>query len=251
MSGFFSTFAPLCGAGGLVLFAQGGVLIGLLAAGAVGSVAHCGPMCGPFVLGQVAGRLARVPAAGLCERHRIAAGLLLPYHLGRIGVYTLLGALAAGAGAALGAVPWLTRLGGVALVLAALLFADQAARRWFPRPGRVAGGRPRGIAAWLARGWLARRGRFAELAMGAALGFLPCGFLYAAVAVAAGSGAMWRGAVAMAAFGLGTMPALVVIGIAGGAAGRAWQSVLRAASPVIFAANAVLLLVLGCVRLWA
>ncbi|MGC8523994.1 MAG: sulfite exporter TauE/SafE family protein [Acidibrevibacterium sp.] len=219
-------------------------------AGAVGSVAHCGPMCGPFVLGQVAGRLARVPATGLCERHRIAAGLVLPYHLGRISVYALLGALVAAVGVALAQVPWLARLGGIALVLAALLFADQAVRQWFPRSGRAGSAQPRGVLAWLWRRASARRGRFGEFAVGAALGFLPCGFLYAALAVAAGSGAIWRGALAMAIFGLGTMPALIVVGIMGSAAGRAWESVLRAASPVMFAANALLLLILGGVRLW-
>ncbi len=86
---------------------------------------------------------------------------------------------------------------------------------------------------------------------GAALGFLPCGFLYAALAVAAGSGAIWRGALAMAVFGLGTMPALIALGIAGGAAGRALRDAVRAASPVIFAVNAMLLLMLGLTRLLA
>ncbi len=250
---------PLCSTAGLTAAAQSGVLVGLLVAGAVGSVAHCGPMCGPFVLGQVAGRLARIPAAGLCERHRRGAGLLLPYHLGRISVYTTLGAAAAWLGGALGQRAWFARGGGVVLILAALLFADQALRRWFPRLARAGTGVGRGVAgALVAR--LARligraggegRGFWGEMAMGAALGFLPCGFLYAALAVAAASGAAWRGAVAMAAFGLGTVPALVALGIAGGAAGRTWQSLLRAASPVIFAANALLLLTLGLSRLLA
>ena len=74
---------------------QGGLLFGLFAAGAAGSVVHCGPMCGVFVLGQVSERMARLPSGRLCERQRISSGLLLPYHLGRLTTYAGLGALAA------------------------------------------------------------------------------------------------------------------------------------------------------------
>ncbi len=254
MRDVLSLFSPLCNASGLAWFAQGGVLVGLLVAGAVGSIAHCGPMCGPFVVAQVAGRLARVPAAELCERHRFQAGALLPYHCGRVGVYAALGALAAGVGAAITAMPWFTRLGGVALLLAACLFADQAARHWLPRRGRSSvafSAGLRGPAVFLSRMSRGGRGFFGEMVRGAALGFLPCGFLYAALAVAAGSGAIWRGALAMAVFGLGTMPALIALGIAGGAAGRALRDAVRTASPVIFAVNAMLLLMLGLTRLLA
>src|SRR3954451_19747079 len=63
--------AALCGSGG-------GIWLGLLLAGATGSMVHCVPMCGPFVLGQVADRMARLPAARLCEMQRISGALLLP-----------------------------------------------------------------------------------------------------------------------------------------------------------------------------
>src|ERR1700761_1222625 len=74
---------------------RGGLLVGLFTAGAAGSVIHCGPMCGVFVLGQVSERVAQLPAGGLCEWQRVRSGLLLPYHLGRLTTYAGLGALAA------------------------------------------------------------------------------------------------------------------------------------------------------------
>ena len=45
---------------------QGSLVLGLLVAGAAGGPMHCAPMCGGFVLGQAADRMARLPAAALC-----------------------------------------------------------------------------------------------------------------------------------------------------------------------------------------
>ena len=50
------------------------------------------------------------------------------------------------------------------------------------------------------------------LAAGAAWGWLPCGLVYGALATAALAGAPARGAAAMAAFGLGTLPWLLAAG---------------------------------------
>src|SRR6185312_14724447 len=94
--------ASLCGA----IPWSGGLLAGLFLAGLAGSTVHCVPMCGGFVLGQVADRMARVPAARLCEWQRVGRGALLPYHLGRLTTYAGLGALAGLGGAGLGRLPW-------------------------------------------------------------------------------------------------------------------------------------------------
>src|SRR4051794_21204659 len=106
--------------------AQGGLLAGLFVAGLTGSLLHCVPMCGGFVIGQVADRVARLPACKMCERRRLTAAALLPYHLGRLTTYGLLGALAAGSAAVLARAPWLHGLSTALLVLAALAFIAQA-----------------------------------------------------------------------------------------------------------------------------
>jgi uncharacterized protein len=227
----------------------GGLLFGLLVAGAAGSVVHCGPMCGVFVLGQMSERMARLPSERLCERQRISNGLLLPYHLGRLTTYAGLGALAAGSAAVFGQVTWFGGLSAVLLVVAAMLFLTQALGRVLPLGvrfdraprfwGRLIGGLTRRI----------RRGSaFGEYLLGLALGFLPCGFLYAAVAAAAASARPAMGAAAMVAFGLGTTPVLMVIGIAGNAAGRRWNRGITAAAPVLMVLNAILLLALAWQR---
>ncbi len=233
---------------------RGGLMFGLFVAGAAGSVMHCAPMCGGFVLGQVSERLVRLPPARLCESRRIGNGLLLPYHLGRLTTYATLGAVTAGSAALLGRIAWFGPLSAMLLVFAAVLFLAQALQRMMPS-------RPR-LMAWLDRaprrwgqmlGSLTRRiprgSGAGEFVLGVTLGFLPCGFLYAALAAAAASARPAVGAAAMVAFGLGTAPALMAVGIAGHAAGRQWDRGVAAAAPVLMALNALLLLVLAWQRM--
>jgi uncharacterized protein len=228
---------------------QSALLVGLFVAGAAGSVMHCAPMCGAFVLGQVADRMARLPPRSLCEASRVRAGLLLPYHLGRLTTYAVLGATAAASASFFAAAGWARPVSALLLVFAAGLFiahalgrlvgagwSDRAPAWWGCTLGRACSSIPRGAAG-------------GEFLMGLALGFLPCGFLYAAIAAAAASGRPLMGAAGMLAFGLGTAPSLMVVGIAGQAAGRRWNRGITAAAPVVMALNAALLLVLAWQRI--
>ena len=222
--------AALCGPGAW----SGGLLLGLFLAGAAGSTMHCVPMCGGFVLGQVADRMARLPAARLCEWRRIGHGALVPYHLGRLTTYAAIGAVG---GAAVSRLPWFGTASASLLLLGALLFAAHVTR--------ILPGLDRAPAAWsrtIARLAQPMKGGFL---LGVLLGFLPCGFLYAAVAATAASGSALLGALGMVAFGLGTMPALVAVGIAGQAMGRRWQKGMARAAPAVMLLNAALLAVLA------
>ena len=49
--------------------------------------------------------------------------------------------------------------------------------------------------------------------LGLLWGWLPCGLVYSALTTALGSGSPWRGALLMLAFGLGTLPNLLLAGI--------------------------------------
>ena len=194
-------------------------------------------MCGPFVLGQVSAGLAARPTLS-----RLAAGALVPYHLGRLVTYTALGA-AAGllSGIAVHAaglkllLPGMLALGAVLLVAQAL---GQGAA-WLPRLGLPAGAveavsrraaplmsDPRGL-----------RG----VALGLLLGFLPCGLLYGALAAAAASGSALGGAIGMAAFAAGTVPALVGVGLAGAYFGRRFAPALRVVAVPLLLLNAAVL----------
>ena len=223
-----------------------GLFLGLFLAGLAGSPLHCGPMCGPFVLGQASERMAAMPAARLCELSRLRAGLLAPYHAGRLTTYAALGAVAGG----IGGFSSSGRLGGVLLLGGAALFLSQALGRLAPRWLAHLPGFARPAAPWVA--WMGRtarrvdrRTRFGGLLLGLLLGFLPCGFLYAGLAAAASTGEVWRGAVGMLAFGAGTVPALVVVGWLGQAAQGLWARGMARVAPAIMALNAVVLVAAG------
>jgi sulfite exporter TauE/SafE len=233
-----ATLAALCGPGWTAPGALG--LYGAMAlAGLAGSLTHCGPMCGGFVMAQVGRRLSAVPLAGLCEGVRIGQGLLPGYHLGRLATYAALGAAAGGIGGGLASLPWLRWLSAALLALgAAMLLA--LALRLHGGSGRTDGRWTRRLATWT-RPLMSRPTGWRAAGLGILLGFLPCGLLYAALAAAAGTGGVAAGALAMLSFGFGTVPFLAAIGIAGEAAGRRWrQGVLRLA-PAMLLFNAFLL----------
>ncbi|HET7883680.1 MAG TPA: sulfite exporter TauE/SafE family protein [Acetobacteraceae bacterium] len=213
---------------------SGGLLLGLFLAGAGGSTMHCVPMCGGFVLGQAADRAARLPAAQLCEWHRVRNGVLLPYHLGRLTIYAGLGALG---GAVISRLPWFAVASACLLLIGAFLFLAHVAH--------ILPGLQRAPAAWTRT--VARMARHSGggYLLGIVLGFLPCGLLYAALATAAAAGTPLLGALGMLVFGLGTVPALVIVGVAGQAAGWRWQRKVAAAAPAVMLVNAALLAALA------
>lgn len=214
----------LCGDGGGLVFA-------LFAAGLIGSLAHCSLMCGPLALAQVMARLGAIPAGPGGELRRLAGAALLPYHAGRLLTYAGLGALAAAGAGLLRDLPAARHVGAALLALAALLLALQAV----PRAGVAGfgGGWARRLGPLLAAP-TGRRG----LLLGLALGLLPCGLLYAALAAAAATGDPARGALAMAAFGLGTVPMLAVIALLGEGLAGHWRQRLRRVAPLLLLVNA-------------
>lgn len=226
-------------------------LIPVFVVGLLGSV-HCAGMCGGIVgvlsVAPGAGRPVTVPVRVQQVRQAGRAGAgaaglanVLAYNAGRIGSYMAAGALAGGfaqgAQAALrlpllqAGAYWLANL-----MLAALGLYLMDAWRGLARleqAGRLVW---RGVAPLLRRvGPLDGPGRM--LVAGGLWGWLPCGMVYSVLVTAMLSGSAARGALVMLAFGLGTLPMLLGLGLAG-ARVRAWMAdarVRRAAGLLVLA----------------
>lgn len=234
----------------VVIDRDGGLLLALLTAGLVGGTTHCAGMCGPFVLAQVSARLERVPLSAMSEFRRLTGAAVLPYHAGRATTYALIGALSASVAGHVGALPGLRWLSVALLALAALFFLGYAARGvlswlplfWLPKAPSLGS---TGVQRWwservsgLARPLFGNPTGWRGYGLGVALGFIPCGMLYGAIAVAAASGSALTGALGMAAFALGTVPSLLAVGLAGHIAGRTWRTAVARVAPAIMLVNA-------------
>lgn len=209
-----------------------GWLAAALVLGVAGS-AHCVGMCGPIALA--------VPSPSNARSARWMSTLLL--NGGRLATYALLGAAVGtlGLGLQLAGLGRAVSLVGGTLVLLAVIVPGLL-QRWWPA-GRLAMGvgRMRGI---LARN-LRRTAPEALFLTGVLNGLLPCGLVYAALLGAAATASPGQAAGFMAAFGLGTWPALVALRLGGGWLGTGTRAWLRKVSPLLLTAMAVLLILRG------
>jgi sulfite exporter TauE/SafE len=170
---------------------------------------HCVGMCGPLVL-----------AVGFSGGPPTLGGTLLRAGAWNLGRGAALVAVGAGLGAAGAAVP-----GGQAAAIAALVaglvtvLVALALPGWLPLP-RSWRERAASWGARLLERLGRRRGIVGALAVGLATAALPCGPLYGMWAQAAAAGPA-GGAALLAAFWLGTVPALFALA-AGGGALRPW-----------------------------
>lgn len=229
-----------------------GLLFALFMAGFAGGATHCLGMCGPFVISQVQARLEAVSLQQMSEFKRLSGGALLPYHVGRGLTYTLLGGAAAYASQQLTTIPALHGFAAGLLTLAALFFLGYALRGLgVPMPGftgvSASGGEGKLSRAWgrLIKPLFSHPVGLRGLALGMALGFIPCGLVYGALAAAAASGEWLTGVFGMLAFWLGTVPALFGLGLAGGALLGRWPDVAKQAAPVLLLINGGFLLYLA------
>jgi sulfite exporter TauE/SafE len=204
----------------------------IFAASLLGSV-HCAAMCGGFVC-FYSGSAPR--DASLVRAHGL-------YHAGRLVSYVTLGALAGALGAGVARAGELAGVGHAAGIVAGVLMVGWAAATLATQRG-VRLRLPSVPAAWPRFvGGLLQRTREQTLGMralitGLATTLIPCGWLYVYVAMAGGTGSVPAGMLVMAVFWLGTVPALLAVGMG---AQRAFGP-LRARLPM---ASAVLVLVIG------
>lgn len=181
-----------------------GTLLAALAVGILGGV-HCLGMCGGIVGAISLGHGRRGPGFDL----------LLAYNLGRMGSYVIAGALAGWLGATLlGGLPAgqaiLQGIAAAFLILLGLYIAG-----WWPVLARLeqAGGMVWRRIEPLGRRFLPVRNAGQALLVGGLWGWLPCGLVYSVLAWSLSAGGATEGALLMAAFALGTLPNLLLMGV--------------------------------------
>ena len=87
---------------------------------------------------------------------------------------------------------------------------------------------------------------FASLfSIGVLNGFLPCGLVYLGVAGAIATGDVWKGSLFMMFFGLGTLPVMWFVSLAGNIISLEWRNNMRRAVPVFVAVMACMLILRG------
>lgn len=182
-----------------VLTLGAAVLLGLAASG------HCLVMCGG--ISAALGMAAAKDRAG-----RTRAPILACYQLGRISAYSLAGLLLAGIFGGLISLLdiELVRRTLRAVSAFALLLAALVAFGYLRDPGSGIGRRLWQRLAPLGRRLLPVNTLPRAFAFGMVWGWMPCSFVYSILMVAALQLDAVRGAITMAAFGLGTTPALLV-----------------------------------------
>lgn len=234
-----------CREGLVHLTSSSGLALSLFLAGLGGSALHCAGMCGPFVLGQVMSDAGKVgPGRSYGAWRRLAGAALLPYHLGRMITYTALGAVAGAATALFASTVGFGWLSGLLLLFGAIFMLTQAF-------GLAIGlAMPQAaVIERLAAPLVASTHPPARFALGLVLGFLPCGLIYGALGAAAGTGSPVEGGLAMAAFSLGTMPALVAIGWGGALLRRRFQYGARWFAAPLLVVSSALMIALAIQRL--
>ena len=179
------------------------IFLSLFALGLV-SGAHCIGMCG----GIMGALTMAIPVEAKAKRWLILGA----YNLGRIASYALMGLLVGAFAqqfAALGGGIILRILAGVLLIAMGLYLAD-----WWRGLTKL---ELLGRYLWVYIQPLGRRlmpvdNIFKALLLGALWGWLPCGLVYAALAMAMTQPAPLVAASAMLAFGVGTLPAVLAAG---------------------------------------
>ncbi|MCM0149521.1 sulfite exporter TauE/SafE family protein [Photobacterium galatheae] len=177
--------------------------IGLLGAG------HCLGMCGGIAAAITMG----MPG----QRQGQRFSFLILYNAGRLASYAIAGALIGGAVAGMASLSGISsallylRLGAALMMILLALYIGQ----WWQGVTKI---EILGQSLWrhispFAKSLLPLKSPFAAFPFGVIWGWLPCGLVYSTLSWAAVAGNAASGAMVMLAFGLGTLPAMLLVGV--------------------------------------
>jgi len=194
---------------------------------------HCIGMCGPIALALPVGR-----RSGMGK----VAGVLL-YNAGRITTYSILGLIFGliGRGLSLMGLQQVLSITLGAIIIIAVIFPTSLS------------GIERGISAVPILSGVKRSiqslfrsaSQSSFYLIGVLNGLLPCGFVYVALPMAMATGVSWQGALFMVLFGLGTVPAMLLVSFSHSLFSLSLRNRVKQAIPVFMFMLGALLIVRG------
>jgi uncharacterized protein len=201
--------------------------------GLVGSL-HCVGMCGPIAL-------------ALPSRQQLSQNLLISrllYNAGRVLTYAMLGLVVGliGQGFSMAGFQQIVSIGaGVAILIMVLLPARINQRISLLRPAVE-------FTAYLKRAFgdlFRSKSWYSTFCIGLINGFLPCGLVYAALAGALATGSYLNGTLYMLLFGIGTIPMMLAVSLAGNYINLGLRRWFSRAVPVFMVALAIVFILRG------
>jgi uncharacterized protein len=191
-------------------------LILLFTLGFLGSFGHCAGMCGPIA---AAFSLSQTQKSSLLFHLKLNLGRLLSYILigasiGAIGSVLVAGGQMAGVGSLLRRIMALLTGGLLIWVGITQIRPDRLPKIPFLHP-LIQNKLHQRLSSSMVKLSLNDR-PWTPFLLGIIWGLIPCGFLYTAQIKAAGTGNPWAGGLTLLAFGLGTLPTMILVGIATG-----------------------------------
>lgn len=200
--------------------------------GLAGSL-HCVGMCGPIAMA--------LPLHGRSNIGKITGAIA--YNMGRVTTYALFGMVFGLLGRSVEWFGWQQRISiGLGLVILLFLLIPRVLPKVSMHPPiqKYMAALRKAIATHLFKG-----DPSSMYATGLLNGLLPCGLVYMALAGAVVSGDLVKGMLFMAVFGLGTIPAMLSISLAGGWLKQPVRVKIRQMYPAILLVMATLLILRG------
>ena len=196
------------------------ILITAFSLGFLGSP-HCAGMCGG-IIGSLHNGVADV-ASG--KKQQIWYSMA--FNGGRLLSYAIAGMMAATLGSSLIALIGMERSHAIMQVIAGtfMLLLGLSIAGWWSGLNRI---ESFGYIFWrrlqpLTRYFIPVRSKIQALLLGTLWGWLPCGLVYSALVLVLASGNALQGGLTMLAFGLGTLPMMVLLGLSTGKINQ-WRS---------------------------
>lgn len=199
----------------------------------IGGSLHCLGMCGPLMM----------TAVFRSEDGGFQVSRWLTYHTGRILVYALWGALFGLAGST---VRWFGIQQNISLSLGIGILLMVVLVKWVPSFEQKIGNLSvLKFARAQLMPFLQTKGYTGPWISGMLNGLLPCGLVYVALAGATAVQDVMRGALFMSAFGIGTLPLLTVVLLAGNTFSTRYRRTFSRWYPYMIGIMAILLIVRG------